>query len=73
MTNNEELKKFLYEYIIHQQSRAENNYNQWLENIKMRVDKPDEIDMLECILAINELKVTNKILNDVVDIIRIFG
>ena len=48
------LKLTLYEYCINKLSRAENNYIQWLNNVQR--NRADQLDLLELILALNEVQ-----------------
>ena len=69
--NNDFLKKMLYEYCMLENCRAENDYKAMMNNLRAR--KPDELDGLEFILALNRYRVTAKILNDIHNIIIVFG
>lgn len=69
--SNEYLKKMLYEYCMLENCRAENDYQAMMNNLRSR--KPDELDGLEFILALNRYRVTANILNDIHNIIIVFG
>ena len=63
MRSEEEYKIIaMWEYIFYEQQRAENDYLQYKDFF--RIYEYDTIDLLEFILAINRLDVTNKILDD---------
>ena len=69
--SNDFLNKMLYEYCMLENCRAENDYKAMMNNLRAR--KPDELDGLEFILALNRYRVTAKILNDIHNIIIVFG
>ena len=69
--DDEYLKKMLYEYCMLENCRAENEYQAMMNNLRSR--KPDELDGLEFILALNRYRVTANILNDIHNIIIVFG
>lgn len=62
------LKLTLYEYCINKLSRAENNYIQWLNNVQR--NRAAQLDLLELILALNEVQVTQNIIYEIQDILR---
>lgn len=64
----EQLKILIYEYGMNKLQRAENNYIQWMNNL--RNCNPDQLDGLEYILALNELQVTQNVLNEIYDLIK---
>lgn len=68
MDKYENIKVTLYEYCVNKMSRAENNYIQWLNNVQS--NKADQLDLLELILALNEVQVTQKIIFEIQDILK---
>lgn len=70
MDKYEYIKVTLYEYCVNKMSRAENNYIQWLNNVQR--NKADQLDLLELILALNEVQVTQKIIFEIQDILKYF-
>lgn len=70
MDKYEYIKVTLYEYCVNKISRAENNYIQWCNNLQY--NKADQLDLLELILALNEVQVTQKIIFEIQDILKYF-
>lgn len=62
MSKNNKFKNTLYEYLMFRQSRAENNYTQWLNNNQLC--GADVLDLLELMLALNEVQVINSVVSD---------
>lgn len=71
MNKNYTLKIILYEYCQNKLARAENNYIQWQNNLNYC--KADQFDLLELILALNEVQVTKDIIYELQDLIKYFG
>ena len=68
MDKYEYIKVTLYEYCVNKMSRAENKYIQWCNNLQY--NKADQLDLLELILALNEVQVTQKIIFEIQDILK---
>lgn len=62
------LKCTLYEYCINKLFRVESDYIQLINNIQYR--QADTLDLLEMILALNRLQVTQEVLQNVQDILK---